>query len=200
MNDEVQVLPYIVIVLCVEFEALVGVSFKNLPVNIANEAKVVHVLLSLTFLISQLSECIDDDTEDDVEEDSDDDQEECQVICRSEGPTLLILFDSCLGRQELSDTSTTSQPIVDGGEEAVHHRLADRVSFSVQQSSMDLIIVECVVQENERNGRVDVNDDDSQHGRHEQLIAIQCHTLDHILELREPILKQIARITKNSRE
>lgn len=113
------------ILLSVKLKALSSVSFEHLSIQIANEAKVLDVLLSLGFLISQLSKCIDDDTEDDVEEDCDDQQEESQVIYRSEVESLLILFDRCLGGQEFSDTTSTSQPVVDSGKEAMHHRLAD---------------------------------------------------------------------------
>ena len=52
---------------------------------------------------------------------------------------------------------------------------------------MDLIIIECVKQEYERNSRVDVDDDEAEHGSHEQLVAVQRYTLDDTLQLWEAI-------------
>ena len=41
----------------------------------------------------------------------------------------------------------------------MHHGHTDRVALTVQQSRMDIIIVECVKQENEANCRIDIDKD-----------------------------------------
>ena len=80
MDDEVHVLPDVVVVSVMKFETLIGVSVKGLPFNAANEADIPIVIVRLTLLVSQLGKGIDDDTEDDVQQDCDHQEEERQVI------------------------------------------------------------------------------------------------------------------------
>ena len=57
----------------------------------------------------------------------------------------------------------------------MHHGHADAVSLSVEKPSIDVIIVVCVKYEDEANGAINVDDDDTQHGCHHQLVAIELH-------------------------
>ena len=108
MDDEVDVLPDIVVILSVVLEALLGISVKSLSADTANEANILAVIVSLTLLVSQLGKCIDDDTEDDVQKNCDDQQEESKIVCRTEVETLSVFRRSSLSRQELTDTTTAS--------------------------------------------------------------------------------------------
>jgi len=114
VNDEVDVLPNAVVVLYVVSESLFGVSFQDWPVDAADEAVVFDIAEFVLGGISQLGEGIDNDTENNVEQDCDNDQEESQIKDSPEVETLTILFDGSLCWQILSDTSTTSNTIVDG--------------------------------------------------------------------------------------
>ena len=70
----------------------------------------------------------------------------------------------------------------------MHHGHADGVTFAVQQASVDVVIVESVVEEDETDSGVDVDEDRAQHGRHAELEAVLGDTLDNVLQLRESIL------------
>lgn len=67
MNDEVQILPHIVIVFLMEVKPFVCVSVKFLLVNVADEAPVFHILVTGQTFISELGECINNNTEDDIQ-------------------------------------------------------------------------------------------------------------------------------------
>ena len=67
VDDEVQVLPNIMVVLDMELKALFGILIKHLPFMVTNEAYVFHVSISFIFDHSQLGESINDNTENDVE-------------------------------------------------------------------------------------------------------------------------------------
>jgi hypothetical protein len=181
VDDEVDVLPLVVVLRLVREEAGLRLPVKGLLVDVANEAVVPHVIVSLTLVVSQLGEGVDDDTEDDVEQDCDDQEEEGQIVDRPEVETLAVLRDCRLGGQEVADTATTPQTVIQLGQEAVHHGHADGVTFAVQQASVDIVIVERVVEEDEADSRVDVNEDRAQHGRHAKLEAVLGDTLDNVL-------------------
>ena len=53
---------------------------------------------------------------------------------------------------------------------------------------MDEVIIKSVEQENESNRRVNVNDDESQHSCHDQLLTVDCHGPDDCFQLRETVL------------
>lgn len=89
--------------------------------------------------------------------------------------------------QELTDTTTASHSIVDSRQEAMHHGLANGVSLPVQEPSMDEIIVESVIQEYEPNRGINVDDDETQHGCHHQLLTIHCDRSHDSLELWESV-------------
>ena len=125
MDNEVEVLPDVVVVLQVVLEAFFGVSIEYLSVEIANEAEVLDILICLRFKVTKLSEGVDNNTKDDVEQDCDQDQEETQIVASSEIESLLVLTDRRLGWKEVSNTTTTSQSVVDSRHEAVEHGLAD---------------------------------------------------------------------------
>lgn len=175
MDDEVEVLPDTMVSGNVFIKALFCVSVEHLPIDIANEASVLDVVVCIGFRVSQLSKSVNDDTEDNVQQNCDHDQEEGQVINCSEIKALDILNDSSLSGQVFSNSTTTSQPIINSAEEAVHHGHADAVSLSVEKASINIIIVICVKHENEADGTVNVNDDDTQHSSHHQLVTIQRH-------------------------
>jgi hypothetical protein len=165
----------------VRLEAALHLSVELLLLDVANEAKVPHVVVSLLLVVSQLGEGVDDDTEDDVQQDCDDEEEEGQIVDRTEVETLAILRDCRLGGQEVTDAATTSQTVIQLGEEAVHHGHADGVTFAVQQAGVDVVIVERVVEEDESDSRVDVYEDRAQHCRHAKLEAVLRDTLDNVL-------------------
>ena len=101
------------VVLYVVGEPLFCVSFQYWSVDAADEAVVFDIGKFGLGCISQLGEGIDNNTENNVEQDCDDDQEESQIKHSPEVETLAILFDGSLCGQILSDTSTTSDTVVD---------------------------------------------------------------------------------------
>ena len=76
MDDEVQVLPDIMILSDVELEAFFSVSIEGLSLKVADEAFVLLILKHVHLLTSKLGKRINDNTEDDVEQNCNDDQEE----------------------------------------------------------------------------------------------------------------------------
>lgn len=85
------------IVFCVELKAFLSVPVKSLSADAANETNILAVFIGLTFLVSQLCKCINDDTENNIEQDCDDEQEEGQIVGRTEVETLFVLGGCCLG-------------------------------------------------------------------------------------------------------
>ena len=76
MNDEVKVLPNVVVIFLMELKAFFRFSVKLLFLNIADEAEIFHIFNGLRFLISELCKCINDDTENNVEQDCNNDHKE----------------------------------------------------------------------------------------------------------------------------
>jgi hypothetical protein len=66
MDNEIYILPNVVIGDSVVLEALLCVPVERLSIDAANEAYILAIIIGLTFLISQLRKCIDNDTKDDV--------------------------------------------------------------------------------------------------------------------------------------
>lgn len=112
MNNEVYVLPDVVIIHRVELKALLCVPVERLPANTTDEANILAVLVSLSLLVSQLCERINNDTEDDIKKNCDDEQEEGQIVGRAEVETLLVLSCCCLRWKELTNTATTTKTVV----------------------------------------------------------------------------------------
>ena len=81
----------------------------------------------------------------------------------------------------------------------MHHGHTDGVTFAVQQVSVDVVVVESVVQEDEADRRVDVNENCSEHGRHAELEPILGDTLDDVLQLWESILYQRKNYLQNKK-
>jgi hypothetical protein len=115
MDNEIDILPNVMIGDSVVLEALLCVPVERLSIDAANEAHILAIIIGLTLLISQLRKCIDNDTKDDVQQDCDDEQEEGQVVCGSEVETLKVLGCGSLCWQKLADTATTTKTIVDSG-------------------------------------------------------------------------------------
>ena len=84
MDNEVDILPNIVIGHRMELEALLRVPVKRLSIDAANKAHILYVIIRLSLLISQLGKSINNDTENNVQQNCDDKQEEGQIISRSE--------------------------------------------------------------------------------------------------------------------
>jgi len=61
---------------------------------------------------------------------------------------------------------------------------------------MDIVIIECVINEDESNCRVDVDDNDTKHSRHQQLVTIDSYRLNNVLQLGESVdnIKQMERV------
>ena len=110
---------------------LIGFSFENLPVQVADEAFVFDILISCGFQVTQLGKGVDDNTEDDVQQNCDHDQEETKIVHTSEIEPLEIGVSCRLGWKEFTNTTTSSQSVVNSRTEAVEHGLAHRVSLSV---------------------------------------------------------------------
>ena len=108
MDNEVQVLPDTVIFGNVFVKALFCVSVEHLPIDVANEADVFDIIVSIGFLISQLSKSVDDDTKDNVQQYCDHNQEEGQVINSSEIKALDIFNNSSLSGKVFSNSTTTT--------------------------------------------------------------------------------------------
>jgi len=154
---------------------------------VADETDVLYVCHPLLVFFSQFCECVNNNTENDVEQDCFHLKEVRPVKNRLKVPALSILRNGGLCGQELSDSSSCSEAIVDSREEAVHHGHTNAVSFSVKQTSMDVVIVESVRNEDERKHRVNVDDDPSKHSRHHQRLPIHSYRSHHTLKWREPI-------------
>lgn len=72
MDDEIDVLPLVVILLPMNAKACFSFSIECLLVDCTNETVVPHVSVGFTLVVSQLRKSIDDDTENNVEQDCDD--------------------------------------------------------------------------------------------------------------------------------
>jgi hypothetical protein len=121
MDDEIEILPHIMIILLMEVKALVCIPIKLLFINIANETSVLHVFVTSLSLISELGKSINNNTKDNVEQNCNNQKEEGEIHYTSEVESLNIFFCSRLSWQELSNSSSTSNSIVDSREEAMHH-------------------------------------------------------------------------------
>lgn len=173
-------------ILCnVEFEAFVSVSIECLSLKVANEAFVLLIFKHVHLLTSKLGKRINNNTENDVEQNCNDDQEEGQIVNGSEVEPLDILGSCRLCWQELTDSSTTSNTVVDGREEAVHHRHTNRVALSIEQATLNIVIIESVEHEYKANRGVNVNNDGSKHCCHQKLVTVKRNRLNNVLELRE---------------
>jgi hypothetical protein len=91
MDDEVDVLPLVVILHPMNAKACFTFSLEGLLVGSTDETVVPHVSVGFTLLVSQLREGIDDDTVNNVQQDCDDQQEERQITHSSKVETLSIL-------------------------------------------------------------------------------------------------------------
>jgi hypothetical protein len=100
------------IVFLMVLEPFICISVKALLFNTANETQVSCVIDDSNIYVSQLSKGIDDDTENDIEKNCDDKQEERQIVNGPEKESLSICRVMRLGRQEFSDTSSTSHTII----------------------------------------------------------------------------------------
>mmetsp|Transcript_6821 Transcript_6821/g.10995 ORF Transcript_6821/g.10995 Transcript_6821/m.10995 type:complete len:259 (-) Transcript_6821:7817-8593(-) len=171
----------------VVLESFVCVAVKHLPVEVTDEAEILDVFVSLGLEVSQLCEGVNDNPEDDVQQNCNQNQEETQVVAGSEVEALQIHVHGRLSGQEVTNSSSSSEPVVDGGHEAVKHALADGVAFAVEPPAQHVVVVEGVVHEDEADGRVDVDNDEPKHGRHEKLVAVECDRRNNVLQLRESV-------------
>ena len=78
-NDEIEVVPHVVLVADVVLEAD-GLVVELRPVQAADEARVLQNLFFLLLLAPQVGERVDDDAENQVQHDNDDHEEEQQVV------------------------------------------------------------------------------------------------------------------------
>jgi len=69
----------------------------------------------------------------------------------------------------------------------MQHRHASAISFPVEKTTVDVIIVVRIIGENEGESRVYVNNDHAEHRRHHKRLAVHGHGLDDVLELGEPV-------------
>ena len=68
VDDEVEVLPHLVVVVYVYFEALFSLTVKRLSIDVADEAYVLNVDICVLFEVSQLGKRVNNDTEDNVQQ------------------------------------------------------------------------------------------------------------------------------------
>lgn len=109
-----------------------GVSVKLLLGQSTNETVVLHVIVGVGALLSQLSERVNDDTENDVEANNDDDQVETDVEEETHLVSLHVERLVCLRRQELAYATTKTHTVVKRTQETVQERHADGVTSFVE--------------------------------------------------------------------
>jgi len=96
MDDEVKVLPNVVVLPLMVLKAFFRIFVEYGFVNSTDEADVLRVLNNPNVDVSQLSESIDNNSEDDVQQDCNNEQEEGQIVERPEVETLGVLRDGSL--------------------------------------------------------------------------------------------------------
>jgi len=96
MDDEVKVLPNVVVLPLMVLKAFFRIFVEHGFVNSTDEADVFRVLNNPNVDVSQLSESIDNNSEDDVQQDCNNEQEEGQIVERPEVETLGVLRDGSL--------------------------------------------------------------------------------------------------------
>ena len=69
----------------------------------------------------------------------------------------------------------------------MHHGHADTVTFPIQQSSVNIIIVIGIIHKDESKCGIDVNDNQTKHSRHQQLTTILGHRSDDTLQFWESV-------------
>ena len=74
MDEEVDIVPDLMIVAAVIVKALIRIPVQVLPIVPTDEANILHVVQLKTGLFSQLSKGVNDDTKDNVEQYDDNDQ------------------------------------------------------------------------------------------------------------------------------
>ena len=98
MDQEVDVVPHFMILVRMHVEALFRFFLEHLPLKPADVAHVLHVLVLLARLLSQLGERVNDDAKDHVEEDRDHEQEEGNVEEESNVVGLFVILSSRFSR------------------------------------------------------------------------------------------------------
>jgi hypothetical protein len=158
MNDKEQILPHIMVVDDVHFEPF-SIPIELIPLNVTNKAFVAHVFFHWVLLVSQLRERVNDNTKDNVKQHNDHNQEESYVKHNSH--VVFGLSVKGLRRERVSDTSSHSKTVVEGGTETMEHGLTSRFASSVHDVFVDFIIVVLFEEEGEAKHRKDVDNDDA---------------------------------------
>lgn len=90
-DDEVQIVPHVVLGFNVLFEAD-GFVVERRTIEAANEAGIFQYELFLLLFATQVGERVDDHTENQVQDDNDDDEEEQQVVYHTGDKQSLLQF------------------------------------------------------------------------------------------------------------
>jgi len=98
MDDKVHILPHVVVVLNMYIESFFSLTIKGLPINVADKAHIIDIIVGVLFVFSQQGESVDDNTEDDVQENRDHDDEKAEIEDLSEVEALDVVRRCCLIR------------------------------------------------------------------------------------------------------
>ena len=107
-DDEEEVVPHVVLRADVVVKRHMLV-LERLPLQAADETRVLQRLFFLLFLRPEVGESVDDDAKDEVENDNDDDEEEEHVVEDPEGEQGLVVGR---GPQHVSDPSPVPQTCI----------------------------------------------------------------------------------------
>lgn len=113
INDEVNIVPNIVILLPMELEALLRITINLDKIETTDETDVLLIIVIVTLHLSQHSERINNDTKDNVEQNDDDNQEERKVEEESDRECDGIIASTSLCREKLTNTTTCPQSVVE---------------------------------------------------------------------------------------
>ena len=139
----------------VTFNPIQDVSFQT-----TDEALVFLQVALFIGCRTQLGKSVNNDTKDNIKQNCNHDQEERQVVSKPDEEGVLVLVNVSLGWQELTDTSTHSDAIIEGRQEAMHERHTHGRTLLVEQRGMQSVVVVVVSNELESNSCVYVKEDE----------------------------------------
>lgn len=168
----------------VSFEATIRAALvKSKAVDVADVAAVKHVIIVHTLFISQLGECVHDNTENDVQADDVDDDLESGIVHKLE--QVLLSFVQILdGLSDVSQSTTISHTFVQSSDEALEHGEAVVLSDEIRVIPVDVIVLHSVLHVEERECGVNVNQNHHEHTSHTYLLQVHRDGFDDILEHR----------------
>ena len=107
-------------------------STYDVSVKTTNKANVFLVLLSFTWLFSQLGECVDNDTEDNIQANNTDNHVKAHIKEESNPPILQVPILECYRRQIVTHTTSIAKTIVDWTQKTMHEWHTNWISWFVE--------------------------------------------------------------------